>query len=296
MAFPSSARGARRAREGSWLWDRPGLVYPPEDAPDEKVPVSRARFLQRVSVVESRVSANDEWPYSIPFVRGLTLPFKSAVTFFVGENGSGKSTLIEAIAEICGLPVSGGGKTEGADSSGPERHSVLGRALRPSFSERPRHAYFFRAEFQSHLASLLDQRRADPDFWGDPYARYGGRSLHARSHGEAFLALLLNRLGSGLILMDEPESALSPQRQLTLLARMHEMIEAGDTQFIVATHSPILLTYPGADIVTFDEAPLASIRLQDTSHYQITRGVLEAPDRYWRLLTKQDRGEPDDSI
>jgi predicted ATPase len=257
--------------------------------------MSRARFLQRVSVVDSRIPDHDEWPYSIPFVRGLSLPFKSAVTFFVGENGSGKSTLIEAIAEICGLPVSGGGKNEGADSNGPERHSALGGALRPSFREKPRDAYFFRAEFQAHFASLLDQRRADPDFPADPYSRYGGRSLHTRSHGEAFLALLLNRMESGLFIMDEPESALSPQRQLTLLTRMAELVQAGATQFIVATHSPILLTYPGADIVTFDEPPLSSIALEDTSHYQITKGILEAPDRYWRLLTQDEHTGRDDS-
>lgn len=246
----------------------------------------RAPFLQRVSVVEDRVPDFDTWPYSIPFVRGLSLPFKSAVTFFVGENGSGKSTLIEAIAELCGLPVSGGGKNEGADLRGPEQSSPLAPALRPAFTARPRDAYFFRAEFQAHFASLLDARRVDPYFWGDPYARYGGKSLHTRSHGEAFLTLLLNRLTSGLLILDEPESALSPQRQLTLLARMAELVDAGRTQFIVATHSPILLTFPGADIIDFDDAPLASIRIQDTSHYQITRGILDAPERYWKDLAK----------
>jgi predicted ATPase len=253
----------------------------------------RARFLQRVSIVESRVPAYDVWPYSIPFVRGLSLPFKRAVTFFVGENGSGKSTLLESIADACELPVSGGGKNEGADKHGPEAQSALGRALRPAFTERPRDAYFFRAEFQAHFASLLDQRRADPDFWGDPYARYGGKSLHARSHGEAFLALLLNRMESGLFLMDEPESALSPQRQLTLLTRMAELVKAGKTQLIIATHSPILLTFPDAEIVGFDGGVLAPVRLEDTSHYQITKGILEAPERYWRMLTGE-RSRPSD--
>ncbi len=250
------------------------------------IPKLRAPFLQRVSIVEDRVSDFTAWPYSIPFVRGLSLPFKSAVTFFVGENGSGKSTLTEAVAELCGLPVAGGGKNEAADRHGPERRSPLAPALRPAFTARPRDSYFFRAEFQAHFASLLDEREDDPDFLGDPYARYGGKSLHTRSHGEAFLAILLDRMKSGLFIMDEPESALSPQRQLTLLTRMAQLVGEGDSQFIVATHSPILLTYPEADIVSFDDGPLVSVRLQDTSHYQITKGILEAPDRHWRLLTE----------
>lgn len=197
-----------------------------------------APFLTRIYVVPERVPTHEGFPYSLPFVRGLDLPFKRAVTYLVGENGSGKSTLIEAIAEACGLPVSGGGRSEIGDRHGPEQHSALRGALRPSFSRRPKDGYFFRAEYQAHFASLLDQRRDDPDFIGDPYSRYGGRSLHAQSHGEAFLAILLNRLRSGVILMDEPESALSPQRQLVLLARMAELVGCGGTQFIVATHSP----------------------------------------------------------
>lgn len=243
-----------------------------------------APFLKRVYVVPERVAASEGFPYDLPFVRDLDLPFTSAVTYLVGENGSGKSTLIEAIAEACGLPVSGGGRNELADGDGPEQHSALGRALRPSFGRRPKDGYFFRAEFQAHFASLLDERRQDPHFEGDPYSRYGGRSLHSRSHGEAFLAVLLNRVQSGVIVMDEPESALSPQRQLALLSRMADLVAAGRTQFIIATHSPILLTFPDADIVSLDSIPLRSVKLEDTSHYQITRGILEAPERYWRLL------------
>ena len=248
--------------------------------------MTQAPYLQRVAILGERVKDPKIWPYTLPFVPGLSLEFRHAVTFFVGENGSGKSTLIEAIAEASGLPVSGGGTNEGADRHGPELHSALGGALRASFRARPDDRYFFRAEFQAHLASLLDQRREDPEFGGDPYERYGGRSLHTRSHGEAFLAMLIGRLDSGLILMDEPESALSPQRQLSLLARMAEMVSAGESQFLIATHSPILLTYPGADIVSFDSPSLAPVRLEDTSHYQITKGILENPDRYWRHLKR----------
>ncbi len=241
-------------------------------------------YLQRVAILDDRVKDPTAWPYTLSFVPGLSLELRHAVTFFVGENGSGKSTLIEAIADACGLPVSGGGTNETPDAHGPERKSAMGGWIRTSFRARPGDRYFFRAEFQAHFASLLDQRAEDPDFGGNPYARYGGRSLHMRSHGEAFLQLLIGRLESGLILMDEPESALSPQRQLTLLARMSEMAKSGESQFLVATHSPILLTYPGADIVSFDAPRLASIHLEDTSHYRITKGILDRPDQYWKHL------------
>ena len=97
-----------------------------------------------------------------------------------------------------------------------------------------------------------------------------------------------------MFIMDEPESALSPQRQLALLARMAQLVTGGNTQFVIATHSPILLTFPHADIVSFDETPLRGVRLEDTSHYQITRGILETPERYWRLLLKED-GDPQES-
>jgi predicted ATPase len=250
-----------------------------------------APFLKRIYVVPERVSASEGFPYDLPFVRDLDLAFTRAVTYLVGENGSGKSTLIEAIAELCGLPVSGGGRNEVADRHGPEQHSALAPVLRPSFSRRPRDGYFLRAEFHAHFATLLDERRNDPEFKGDPYSRYGGRSLHVQSHGEAFLAVLLNRVRSGVIIMDEPESALSPQRQLALLSRMAELVETGRTQFIIATHSPVLLTFPEADIVSLDHLPLRSVRLEDTSHYQITRGILETPERYWRLLRNADRDD-----
>src|SRR5262249_16760574 len=112
--------------------------------------------------------------------------------------------------------------------------------------------------------------------------RYGGKSLHHRSHGEAFLEVFRNRVHDGLFLVDEPEAALSPQRQLALMYLLRDRVERGRTQFIIATHSPILLTFPGAAIVSFDEGALRRVALTETTHYQITRGVLECPERYWK--------------
>jgi predicted ATPase len=249
----------------------------------------RVPYLLGASIQEERIGSRD-YPFNLPLVRGLDVRFESPVTFFVGENGTGKSTVIEALAAVCGLPVSGGGRNELSAHHGPESVSALAGALRPAFRRRPRDGYFLRAEFQAHFAWLLDERNADPDFrmWGDPYERYGGRSLHARSHGEAFLAILQNRIRSGLFLFDEPESALSPQRQLVLLAHMSAMAASGKAQFIVATHSPILLTFPGSQLLSFDGDAVRPIALEETAHYQITRGILQNPDSYWKHLQVSD--------
>jgi predicted ATPase len=255
---------------------------------------SEAPYLIRVSVVPERIPPGNSYPFTLPFVRELDLRLASPVTFFVGENGTGKSTLMEAIASLCRLPISGGGRNELAGGHGPDAVSPLAPALRPAFRRRPPDAYFLRAEFQAHFASLLDARRDDPEFIEDPYSRYGGQSLHTRSHGEAFLAILEHRIQSGLFLLDEPESALSPQRQLVLLARMWNQVSAGTSQFIVATHSPILLTFPGADLLTFDGGTLTRVKLEDTSHYQITRGILHNAASYWKHLRAVDN-PPEDS-
>ena len=135
------------------------------------------------------------------------------------------------------------------------------------------------------LADLLEESERDPEFLGNPYFAYGGRSLHTRSHGEAFMALFEHRLqAGGVVIMDEPEAALSPQRQLTLLALLDAFVNSGNTQIFVATHSPILLTFPGATLLSLTDRGIEETRLEDTSHYQITRGILEAPERYWKHL------------
>lgn len=244
-------------------------------------PFAGEMYLQGLYTVEERIPAEARFPYTLPFVRGLDLALDQPVTFFVGENGSGKSTLLEAIADLCGFHVSGGGSNDLLYTS-HEQSSELARVLRPRFRHRPRDGFFFRAETLVNFATLLEERKRDPDFLGDPYMRYGGKTLHRRSHGEAFLDVFQHRIKDGLFLVDEPEAALSPQRQLTLLYLLRDHIERGRAQFIIATHSPILLTFPGAIIVDFDDSALRHVALQDTKHYQITRGILESPERYWK--------------
>ena len=245
---------------------------------------TKTPFLQRIFLRSDVVLPLDSFPGTLPFVQNLDLRFTHPVTFFVGENGSGKSTVMEAIAVVCGLPPGGGGRNELADLSAPRNQSELAPFVRGAFRQRPRDGYFFRAEFQAHFASLLETRRADPDFHGDPYARYGGQSLHSRSHGEAFLEVFSAWLSPGMILMDEPEAALSPQRQLALLSQMAKLAKTGGVQMIIATHSPIILTFPGASILSFDGERIEPTRLEDTAHFQITKGILDSPQRYWKHL------------
>jgi predicted ATPase len=253
-------------------------------------------FLVRVDLQSDRIEDWTSYPFHLPFLKNLRLEFTTPLTFLIGENGSGKTTLIEAIADLCRLPIGGGGRTELADDFKSDRpRSRLAAALRPSFRERPWDGYFVRAENLVRLADLLEARERDPDFRGNPYFSYGGRSLHERSHGEAFIALFEHRLQpGGILIMDEPEAALSPQRQLSLLAQLHVFLESGNTQVFIATHSPILMTFPNATLLEIGAGGIVQTRLEDTSHYQVTRGILENPERYWKHL-RGTQTEADDS-
>lgn len=243
---------------------------------------SEAPYLTGCSLVSDNVEDPDVYPFHLPCVAGLDLRFTSAVTFFVGENGSGKSTILEAIAGLCGLPVNGGGLNDTADV-GEREASGLADALRPRFRRKPRDSFFFRAETLIGFSDVLEARAQDPSFGGDPYAIYGGKPLQHQSHGEGFLSVMSHRLRRGLYLFDEPEAALSPQRQLSFLMVLDEKVQEG-AQFIIATHSPILLTYPDATILSFDDGPPERVDLEETEHYQLTRSILNAPGRFWRQM------------
>jgi len=238
-------------------------------------------FVSEVSLRRDPRGMPGGYPYSLPAVRHLTtLRFPTAVTFFVGENGSGKSTLLEGIAGAFGLNPEGG--TKHVRFSTRSSHSELFKALKLTrVPPAPTDSYFLRAETFYNVASVTE--RAE-DYRAYDLEDYGGRSLHARSHGEAFLALVLHRLrGNGFYLFDEPEAALSPNRQLALLAAMGQLV-ARRSQFIIATHSPILMAYPGATIYFFgDEAP-RRVEYPDTEHYQVTREFLANPERMLREL------------
>jgi predicted ATPase len=227
----------------------------------------------------------EQFPFTIPALRDLDrLEFHPDVTFIVGENGSGKSTLIEAVATVMGLGAEGGtGNHSMKDQYGS---SSLADHLRPQRNiQKPKDKYFLRAESFYNIGNYLEELAEDPDAnavedrWGRTpreraFARYGGKSLHLSSHGESFLTVITQTFaGNGLYIMDEPEAALSPSRQLAALIRINDLVSQ-NSQFIIATHSPILLSYPRSRIYLLNERGCNEVSYEDTEHYQITRDFL----------------------
>jgi predicted ATPase len=249
------------------------------------------------------------FPFSVPTVRSLPdLEFASPVTLFVGENGSGKSTLLEGIALATRVPAVGSEAASVDDTLDAQR--PLAAALRLVWNRRTQRGFFLRAEDFFGFAKSLSRMRAefkrrlkeiDQEYrdrstkarglaslpaatsLADMEGRYGA-NLDANSHGESFFALMRNRfVPGGLYLLDEPEAALSPQSQLAFIALVKEMV-AQQAQFIIATHSPILLAFPGARIVSFDEAPIREVNYDELEHVTLTREFLRNPDAFLRRL------------
>ncbi len=224
-------------------------------------------------------------PWSLPAVRALAegLDLHPRLTFLVGENGSGKSTLLEAVAVAAGLNPEGGSSNFAYATR--ESHSGLGDALTVvRGTARPRTDWFLRAESLFTAATYLEELRNQEGPVGDPLAAYGGTSLHEQSHGESFLAVATHRLGpEGLYLLDEPEAALSFGGQLALLARMEDLIAQG-SQWLVATHSPVLVAHPDALILRCDEDGVTPIPYDDVPAVRDLRRFLADPERQVRLL------------
>ncbi len=220
------------------------------------------------------------------------VPLAQPVTFFAGENGTGKSTLLEAMAVCAGFNPEGG--TVNFNFSSRESHSGLYEYLTLVRGvHRPRDGFFLRAESFYNAATELDRLDAIPTYDSQPplLDSYGGVSLHEQSHGESFLALVLHRFGAGgLYILDEPEAALSPQRQLALLAAIHGLAAQG-SQFIISTHSPILLTLPGAAVYQLTQNDLRLCPYQETDHYRMTQSFLNNPEKMLEiLLGEKDTG------
>jgi predicted ATPase len=243
------------------------------------MPISDKPYLREVSILESDGVNDDEYPFNIAAVRHLgDLKFHADITFFVGENGAGKSTVLEAIAIALGFGAEGGTRNVHVQTtesvSDLHKHLRLVRGFR-----KPKDGYFLRAETFFNIATYMDEIGY--------VSGYGG-SLHTRSHGEAFLSLLTDKLhGNGIYLLDEPEAALSPKRQLAALAAIHRLV-GENSQFIIATHSPILLAYPNAKIFHFDEDGISEIAYEDTEHYLVTRDFLSHYPRRLEQIFSDD--------
>lgn len=224
------------------------------------------------------------YPFDIPTIRNFKkMTFHPKVTYLIGENGMGKSTLLEAIAVNLGFNAEGGSKNFNFDTQAT--HSNLHNYLRISKGvHKMRDGFFLRSESFYNLASEIDSRDSEPEGGGHIIDSYGGKSLHQQSHGESFWALFMNRFGgSGLYILDEPESALSITRQMAMLAQMDKLVNQR-SQFIITTHSPIILAYPDATIYQMTPEGIDKVKYKETDTYQLYKGFLDNPGQMTSIL------------
>jgi len=225
-------------------------------------------------LLREKVKSFSTYPFSLPAIRELKkIEFHPQVTFIIGENGTGKSTLLEAIAVAWGFNAEGGSKN--FHFSTRSSHSVLNEHIRLARTfRRPKDGFFLRAESFFNVATNIEQMDAEPGFSPPIINSFGGRSLHEQSHGESFLTLLTKRFRKeGLYILDEPEAALSPTRQMAALTRIHELVKEG-SQFIIATHSPILMAYPNAQILLIEEGEMRTVTYTETEHFVVAKSFL----------------------
>jgi predicted ATPase len=241
-------------------------------------------FVRSVVLKREQVESFDAYPFSIPAIRQMSeLQLGSEVTLLAGENGSGKSTLVEAVAVALGFNAEGGSRNMSVTTRAS--HSSLHECLRVVRGSRSaRNGFFLRAESFFNVATHIEQLDDEPAGGPPIIDAYGGVSLHEQSHGESFLSLILNRFGpNGLYILDEPEAALSLRGNLALMRRMHDLVGEG-SQFIVATHSPILLGYPNARIYVLSDDGISETSYEDTEQYDLTRSFLDDRERFLHYL------------
>ncbi|WP_461788262.1 AAA family ATPase [Pedobacter sp.] len=245
-----------------------------------------------LSNINCAMPSGNFYPFNVPsFKNGIKLSLPSNVTFFVGENGSGKSTLLESIAEKIGFNLEGGNRNHnlntGVGINGNQ--NALTQYIQLTWTPRIiNKGFFMRAESFFNFASYIDEIAKNDPKPNEFYEAYGGKSLHHQSHGESFLALFNNQFQAGIYILDEPEAALSPARILSFMSMIHQLEQSGRAQFIIATHSPMLLCYPKATIFNFDEQGIKKVKYTETEHYQLTKNFLENPQVYFRHLFKED--------
>jgi predicted ATPase len=252
----------------------------------------KEQFLRSINFNRAAVPDENVYPFSLPIVRALDrIELHPHVTFLVGENGSGKSTLLEAIAVAWGFNPEGGSRNFRFATRAS--HTDLHRYLRLERGVgRPRTGFFLRAESLYNVASEIERLDLVP--MGRPIIdSYGGVSLHEQSHGESFITLFLKRFRDrGFYILDEPEAALSPSRQLAMLVRLHELVNGG-SQFLIATHSPIVLAYPNSRILSLDGGELIETVYEQTEHFQLTRRFLNDPRAMLDRLLEDSEHTPD---
>ncbi|WP_079424913.1 AAA family ATPase [Clostridium oryzae] len=241
------------------------------------------QYLRSMELKRSSIESFDEYPFCLPAIKNLTsLKFNSKVTFIVGENGAGKSTILEAIAVAYGFNAEGGTKNFSFATS--NTHSQLHNYIKLIKGiTAPKDGFFLRAESFYNVATNIDDMEKEcPGL----LCSYGGNSLHKQSHGESFFSLFMNRFGgNGLYILDEPEAALSPSRQMAMISRMHQLIEKG-SQFIISTHSPIIMAYPKATIYQIKDG-ITEVDYEETDNYQITKSFMNNRDKMLKILMEE---------
>lgn len=233
--------------------------------------------LDKVTIFKEKYPTRERYPFNLPmFHQTKSLVFRSPVTFFVGENGTGKSTLLRAICRKCDIHIWEGAARRRFEVNPYE--TGLHTAIDVRWTNGAVPGSFFASEIFRNFAQLIDEWAvANPG----QLEYFGGKSLLTQSHGQSLMSFFRARYQiKGLYLLDEPETALSPKSQLELLALLKETSRTGHAQFIVATHSPILMACPGARIYSFDEISIKEIHYRETDHFKIYKSFMEEPDRY----------------
>lgn len=238
--------------------------------------MNKAKYISSI-LFDNSLSENS-YLNDLPIIKYLAnnkeLRFSSSITFFVGENGTGKSTLLEGIAVAYGFNAEGG--TKNFSFSTKDTHSELSEHLTLAKRDYAKDGFFLRAESLYNAATYIDEVKATHN--------YGNVSLHNQSHGESFLSIVQNRFsGNGLYLLDEPEAALSPMRLMTLIVEMDSLLKS-NSQFIIATHSPILMAFPNAEILQFSESGIEKVKYYETEHYKTTKFFIEEPEKMFHHL------------
>lgn len=240
------------------------------------------QYIRSMEMKREEVPSFTQYPFCLPAIRGLSeLHFHPKVTFIVGENGSGKSTVLEAIAVVYGFNPEGG--TKNFNFSSRETHSELNNYIRlVKGVKKPRDGFFLRAESFYNVATNIDDLDAEVREYR-LIDSYGGTSLHEQSHGESFFSVFIHRFGGkGIYILDEPEAALSPSRQLSMITRIHELVRQ-DSQFIIATHSPIIMAYPDSAIYQIDEG-FKKVKYEETEHFQVMHSFLNHTQKMLEIL------------
>lgn len=246
--------------------------------------LKRNQFLRSIELKRNNIESFSRYPYCLPVIKNLmSLEFHPKVTFIVGENGTGKSTILEAIATAFGFNPEGG--TINFNFTSMDTHSELYNNIKLIKGvKKPENGFFLRAESFYNLATNIDELdREVPGL----ISSYGGKSLHNQSHGESFFSVLMNRFGGkGLYILDEPEAALSPARQMAMISRIHKLVEE-KSQFIIATHSPIIMAYPNSIIYEIKDN-IEVREYEDTEHYQLMKSFINNTDKMIDILISDE--------